>query len=98
MGMARSIETGLLGNVELREKLWSQVLQALGKNFSDALDRRFDVEFALLNLAAIPMKHVPTVSRPTDYRISAIRFKVDLSDLAIEGASVGATALKEVFK
>jgi len=33
MGMARSIETGLLGNVELREKLWSQVLQALGKNF-----------------------------------------------------------------
>jgi hypothetical protein len=98
MGLARSIEAGLQGNGELREKLWSQVLQALGPNFSDALDRRFDIDFALRNFVAIPMQHVPSVNRPSDHRISGIRFKVDLSDLAIEGASVGATAVKEVFR
>jgi hypothetical protein len=98
MGMARSIETGLQGNVELREKLWSQVLQALGQNFSDALDRRFDVDFALRSFVVIPMQQIPSVNRPSDHRISVIRFRVDLSDLAIEATSVGATALKEVFR
>jgi Putative PD-(D/E)XK family member, (DUF4420) len=98
MGMARAIEADLQGNVELREKLWSQVLQALGQNFSDALDRRFDADFALLNFAAIPMRKIPSVQRPSDPRISTIRFRVDLSDLKNLNSNIGASALQEVFR
>lgn len=98
MDLARAIEIALKGNLVLREKLWSQLLQLLGCDFSDALDRKFDIDFSLRNLAVIQMQDIPSVINPADPRITAIRFRVDLSDLVVNISDFGVSALQRAME
>lgn len=97
MDLAQDIEAALEGIAELREKLWSQVLQSLGNDFSNALDRKFDVDFALRHLAVFAVQNIPSVNSPLDSRITSVRFKVDLAEQCAEVPGGGAAALRAVF-
>mgnify|MGYP003583303895 CR=1 FL=1 len=79
MDLARGIEAAVVSEPALRQKLWENVGAALGSDFSDRLDRRFDHSFAKRNLSIFAMSDVPVPSAPNDPRISNIRFRVDLT-------------------
>jgi len=98
VGLARAIEATLDGDLQLREKLWSQVLSSLGAEFSSDLDRRFDVDFALSHLAVFAMQDIPSLPENLDHRISAVRFRVDLSESATQASLVGLAGLRSVFE
>lgn len=80
MAIAQAIEASLGGDIALREKLWSQILQALGKDFSTAIDKRFDEADALKRLKIFGVADIPSIQMPLDPRITSVRFKVDLTD------------------
>lgn len=96
--LARQIEIDLKGRADLREKLWSQILQSLGQNFCEDVDRKFDTDFTLKHAAIFEMQDIPTIIPPSDPRISSIRFKVDLSGLSVKDSRKGIAALRAAFK
>lgn len=63
----------------LRQKLWENIAAALGNDFSERLDRTFDMSYAARSLAVYTMGDVPAVPQPSDPRITAVRFRTDLS-------------------
>lgn len=98
MDLARQIEIDLKERTDLREKLWSQILQSLGRDFCDDLDRKFDTDFTLKNIVIFAMQDIPTIVPPLDQRISSIRFKVDLSGVYVKNSGKGIVALRAAFK
>jgi hypothetical protein len=62
----------------LRDKLLSNVCDALGADFVDCADYRFDRQFAIANMRRLPAKKVPRVSVPTGAAITSVRFNVDI--------------------
>lgn len=80
--LANEIETSVATEPEMRQKLWGNVISSLGSDFSGRLDRRFDVSYAERNLAIYAMRDVPAVQQSSDPRITAVRFRVDLSSVA----------------
>lgn len=77
--LVNKIETSIIGKPVLRQKLWGNVVAALGSDFSEQLDRRFDMSYAERNLVLYTMVDIPKPMRPSDQRITAIRFRVNLS-------------------
>jgi hypothetical protein len=77
--LATLIERELAGEPALREKLWKNITDALGSEFSERLDKRFDASYAGRSLAIYAMQDVPAPERPRDPRVAALRFRVDLS-------------------
>lgn len=82
MDLARKIEEAVSGEPLARQKLWENVASALGSEFSDRLDRRFDLSYAERHLVMYAMGDVPKPNRPSDTRITGIRFKSDLSQVS----------------
>lgn len=97
MELARKVEKLLNGDLRLQAKLWAQLVQSLGADFSEALDRRFDTELAAKQLILYRMEDVPSVSPPLDPRISSIRFKSDLSSVKSSLGGDGMAALQNLF-
>lgn len=87
LDLARRIEENVLGEPLLRQKLWQNVASALGCDFSDALDRQFDISYAERHILLYSMRDVPAPSQPSDARITSIRFRSDLS--SVETSLVG---------
>ncbi|MFP7891642.1 PD-(D/E)XK motif protein [Pseudomonas aeruginosa] len=77
--LANKIEACIVGEPALRQKLWGNIAAALGSDFSERLDRRFDLSYAERGLALYTMDDVPKPMHPSDLRITAIRFRADLS-------------------
>jgi hypothetical protein len=63
----------------LKQKLWSNLAKALGVDFSDKLEKRFDASYAERNVIAYTMEDIPKPEQPSDLRILDIRFTVDLT-------------------
>ncbi|MFZ6644023.1 hypothetical protein ACO0LL_30185 [Undibacterium sp. TC4M20W] len=82
----------------LKTKLWKGVTKALGKDFSDNLDRKFDLSFAERNLVVYDMFDVPKVEQTNDSRISAVRFTVDLSAVRSSIEGIPLSNLKAIFR
>lgn len=80
--LAQAIERAVAVEPVLRLKLWENIAAALGSDFSERLDRRFDSSYAARNLAVYAMADVPAPEQPIDPRITAVRFRADLSGLA----------------
>jgi hypothetical protein len=80
MDLAKLIETRLGSNFDVIEKLWSNVVKALGSDFGEKLDYCFSTAMAEKELRVFSMKDIPTPTVPTDNRISNIRFQVNLTD------------------
>lgn len=79
MDLARRIEEAVLANPLLRKKLWENVAASLGSDFSDRLDRKFDVSYAERNIIFYAMADIPSPQITEDARITDIRFRSDLS-------------------
>ena len=97
MGLAQQIEHQLDGSSMRQSKLWSLVLQSLGEDFSATLDRRFDLAFASRHLLVYRMEDIPSLAPTCDSRISAVRFRVDLSSVSSSLGQNGIAALKACF-
>lgn len=82
MDLAKGIEARLANSPVLQRKLWSNIVSALGVDFSNALDRRFDRAHALETMRVFDMDQVPSIGRDVDARVSEIRFVSDLSGIA----------------
>ena len=65
----------------LRQKLWRNVANALGSDFSDSLDRRFEFGFSKNNLEFYDVSDIPLVAEVLDPRISNVRYVVSLVDV-----------------
>ncbi len=77
--LANEIEVSVAIEPSLRQKLWENIASALGNDFSDRLDRTFDASYAARSLAVYAVNDIPTLHLPKDPRITAVRFRVDLS-------------------
>lgn len=97
LDLAKRIESKLNGDIQLQAKLWAQLVQSLGADFSEALDRRFDTDLAAKQLVLYRMEEVPSISPPIDSRVSSIRFKADLSSVHSSLGGNGIAALRKIF-
>lgn len=97
LDLAKKVEQQLSGDGFLRAKLWSLLVQSLGSDFSEALDRRFDVDVAAKQLMLFRMDDVPSLPPVSDSRIASVRFKSDLSSVQSSLGPSGMAALKALF-
>jgi hypothetical protein len=81
LDMARVVEAAVNGMPRLKQKLWENVAKALGSDFSDKLDKCFDLTFAERGLVVYSMNDIPRPDAPSDSRITALRFISDLSSI-----------------
>lgn len=77
--LADEIEATLPQFPSLRQKLWENVASALGSDFAQRLDRRFDTFYAERSIVVYAMSDVPAPDQPRDPRVTAVRFRADLS-------------------
>lgn len=98
LDLANEIDEALAGNALCRERLWANIASALGNEFGSKLDRRFDSAFAERNLVVYSMTDIPRPSRPSDARISAIRFRVDLSTVDSSLPAPSLRGLRDLFR
>jgi hypothetical protein len=84
LDLARNIETAVAGSPRLKQKLWENVAITLGADFSDKLDKRFDLSYAERGLAVYAMDDVPKPAASADPRVTAIRFVSDLTGIAFD--------------
>ena len=80
--LARDIEGALSGEIGMRKKLWQNIVGALGGDFSERLDRRFDLSYAERNLRIFDMRDVPTLPVISDPRVTSVQFRSDLSTVS----------------
>lgn len=84
LDLARNIEAAVVGSPKLKQKLWENVAITLGADFSDRLDKRFDLSYAERRFAVYAMSDIPKPGTPTNPRVTAIRFVSDLTGIAHE--------------
>jgi hypothetical protein len=97
MDLASRIDSALGGHNDLRQRLWSNVAAALGSDFGQKLDRRFDLSFAERHMMLFNMTDVPAPDWPSDTRVSSVRFRSDLSTVPSSVADSAAKTLREVL-
>jgi hypothetical protein len=81
LDLANEIEVSVVNEPGLRQKLWENIAFALGDDFSERVDRTFDVSYAERSLVVYAMGDVPALQQPSDPRVTAVRFRVDLSNV-----------------
>lgn len=91
LDLAKQIESVVASSPTLREKLWMNISAALGAEFSDRLDRKFDPSFAERTLAMYAMSDIPAPPPPADPRVTDVRFRADLMNVA---SSIGGNSKK----
>ncbi len=79
MDLANSIDKQVMHCAELRQKLWGNVAKRLGRDFSEKLDKRFDISYAKRHLIVYAMDDIPRPENTTDPRVTSVRFKADLT-------------------
>ncbi len=97
LDLAKRVEVQLDSDVALQAKLWALLVQSLGSDFSETLDRRFDFDLAAKQLMLFRMEEVPSLPSISDTRISSVRFKADLSSVWSSLSPNGVAALKALF-
>lgn len=80
--LANVVERAVSAEPALRQKLWENIAAALGSDFSERLDRRFDPSYAERSLVVYAMTDIPAPEQPSDPRITGVRFRADLSTVA----------------
>ncbi len=81
MDLAASIESRIYGENKLREKLWQNIAGDLGADFSDAVDKQFDIAYAARNGVLFASSDIPAPHFEDDPRITSVRFVSDLSSV-----------------
>ncbi|WP_145592422.1 PD-(D/E)XK motif protein, partial [Yersinia bercovieri] len=86
--LAARIEEQIKDNPHLKQKLWQNVIKALGIDFSEKLDKHFDIEFAKKDLILYLMDDIPKPASPNDDRITGLRFNSNLTDPTPKSCSI----------
>jgi hypothetical protein len=86
LDLARNIEAEVAGSPRLKQRLWENVATTLGADFSDRLDRRFDLSYAERWFAMYAMDDVPKPTPSADPRVTAIRFVSDLTSVVSDNS------------
>lgn len=97
LDLAKRVEAELNGDVALQAKLWALLVQSLGSDFSETLDRRFDFDLAAKQLMLFRTEDVPSLPPVADSRISSVRFRADLSSVQSSLGANGLATLKSLF-
>jgi Putative PD-(D/E)XK family member, (DUF4420) len=97
LDLANSIESELRNLPALKQKLWNNLAKALGSDFSDKLDKRFDVSYAERNFIVYAMEDIPKPEQPSDPRVIAIRFTSDLTTVASSLKKPSLSGLRNIF-
>jgi hypothetical protein len=97
MELATQIDARLEGNNDLRQRLWSNISAALGSEFSEKLDRRYDLSFAERHVAIFQMADIPAPDRPVDSRVTSVRFRSDLTTVASSPAEPSLKRLRDIL-
>lgn len=97
MDLAARIDASLRGASDLRQRLWSNIAAALGSEFTEKLDRRYDLNFAERHAMIFKMTDVPAPDQPSDPRVAGVRFRSDLTGVmpSVSGSSM--RAFKDLF-
>ena len=95
--LANEIETVVATEPDLRQKLWENIAAALGNDFSARLDRTFDASYAARSLLVYAIGDVPALQQPSDPRITAVRFRADLSTVTSSLAGSARSVLDALF-
>lgn len=93
-----TIEASIVAEPNLREKLWANVINDLGSDFSAALDRRFDTSYADNNLTIFLMEDIPRPAKNNDPRVTAIRFLSDCTGVSSSFKDKSAKGLSTLFR
>lgn len=78
LDLARRI-TARLGDDSHRAKVWTNVLESMGKDFTEASDLAFDERFAEANARVVAAQDVPCISTPLPTGVIDARVTVDFS-------------------
>lgn len=97
LDLAREIEVAVAGVPRLKRKLWENIAKALGTDFSDKLDKRFDQAFAERGLAVYSMNDIPRPEIPSDPRVTALRFVSDLTAVTSSLPGAPTVTLGRIF-
>ena len=98
LDLARDIEMSVSDLPSLKQKLWENVAASLGVDFSEKLDKRFDLVFAAKNLVLYEMRDIPAPPRPVDSRITNVRFCSDLATVSSSIEGEPSSALARIFR
>ncbi|OSZ73148.1 PD-(D/E)XK motif protein [Hydrogenophaga sp. IBVHS1] len=98
MDLASKVDAALHDEGDLRQRLWSNIATSLGSEFSEKLDRRYDLSFAERQVAMFNMADVPAPERPIDPRVTSLRFRSDLTTVTSTVAESGLKALSCLFR
>ncbi|HQT29742.1 MAG TPA: PD-(D/E)XK motif protein [Thiobacillus sp.] len=97
LDIAQEIEAAISETPGLKQKLWKNIAKALGTDFSDKLDKRFDPTFAEKSLAVYLMSDIPRPDTPSDPRVTALRFLSDLTTVSSSLTGTPAITLAYAF-
>jgi len=97
LDLANQIDLEVRDSSILRQKLWSNVAKALGSDFSDKVDKRFDIAYTERSAMVYAMDDIPKPDEPNDPRVIAIRFTADLTTVTSSLTSTAAAALRGMF-
>jgi hypothetical protein len=81
LDLAKNIEVAINKSPQLKVKLWANIAQALGSDFSKKIDKCFDLTYATKNLAIYTIVDIPKPEHPLDIRVTSLRFVSDLSSV-----------------
>lgn len=98
MDLATKIDIELHSENDLRQRLWSNIATALGTEFSEKLDRRFDLSFAGRHLLTFNMTDVPAPAHPSDPRVMGVRFRSDLTTVTSSVTDSALKAMRDLFR
>jgi hypothetical protein len=98
LDLANSIESDIRLAPALKQKLWGNMAKALGNDFSDKLDKRFDPAYAERNLAVYLMQDIPKPAIPSDPRVMNLRFTSDLTNVTSSLSRPFSNHLRKVFE
>lgn len=95
--LANKIEMAVSNSPKLKQKLWSNLTKTLGSDFSEKLDKRFDMSYAERNFIIYAMDDVPKPDKPNDPRVISIRFTADLTTTTSSLKKSSVTGLRGIF-
>ncbi|MQY52684.1 PD-(D/E)XK motif protein [Rhodocyclus gracilis] len=98
MDLAIRIDAALQGKNDLRQRLWANITAALGSEFYEKLDRRFDLSFAERHVEIFHMSDIPAPDRPSDPRVTGVRFRSDLTTVTSSAAEPALRMLQQILE
>jgi hypothetical protein len=96
LDLATRIERELERSTELVPKLWANIAQCMGQDFSTHLDAKYDEQVAASSLKFVLAADVPCVPLPLPDDVLDVRLKVALSNVVRTNA-VGRDEVERYF-